>query len=42
MEEAWQKIKEHDRVTLTIDLFDLGLVFFRKGRAEKEHFTIRL
>lgn len=42
MEEAWQKIKEDDRITLTIDLFDLGLVFFRKGHAEKEHFTIRL
>ncbi|MCH2213857.1 MAG: class I SAM-dependent methyltransferase [Flavobacteriales bacterium] len=42
MEEAWEEIKEHSAVSLTIDLFDIGLVFFRTDRAEKEHFTIRL
>lgn len=42
MEEAWAAIKQHKTVTFTIDLFDLGLVFFRKDRAEVEHFTIRL
>jgi predicted O-methyltransferase YrrM len=40
MKEAWQQIKDHPRVNLTIDLFWIGLVFFRKGQA-KEHFKIR-
>jgi predicted O-methyltransferase YrrM len=37
---AWKEIKNHPSVTLTIDLFFMGLVFFRKGQ-EKQHFTIR-
>ncbi len=41
MEEAWEKIKQHSAVTLTIDLFFIGLVFFRKEQKEKEHFVIR-
>lgn len=40
MEEAWEEIKSHSDVTLTIDLFFLGLVFFRKEQA-KEHFTLK-
>lgn len=40
MEEAWEQIKAHPQVTLTIDLFWIGLVFFKKGQA-KEHFKIR-
>uniref|UniRef100_F4C3B0 O-methyltransferase n=1 Tax=Sphingobacterium sp. (strain 21) TaxID=743722 RepID=F4C3B0_SPHS2 len=39
MKEAWQEIKNHPQVTLTIDLFFIGLVFFKKGQ-EKEHFKI--
>lgn len=41
MEEAWETIKQHPSVTLTIDLFFIGLVFFRKEQLEKEHFVIR-
>ncbi len=41
MEEAWEFIKAHPAVTLTIDLFFIGVVFFRKEQKEKEHFTIR-
>ena len=41
MEEAWEGIKEHDKVTLTIDSYQWGLVFFHGGR-EKEHFVLRL
>jgi len=41
MEEAWEQIKGHPRVQVTIDTFYWGLVFFRKEQ-EKEHFTIRL
>ncbi len=40
MEEAWEIIKQHKRVTLTIDLFFLGLVFFRKEQV-KEHFILK-
>jgi predicted O-methyltransferase YrrM len=41
MEEAWGKIKENESVTCTIDLFFIGLVFFRKEIKEKQHFAIR-
>jgi predicted O-methyltransferase YrrM len=41
MEAAWNEIKEHEAVTLSIDLFFIGLVFFRKEQKEKQHFTIR-
>jgi predicted O-methyltransferase YrrM len=40
MERAWQKIKENEHVTITIDLFWAGLVFFREGVA-KQDFVIR-
>ena len=39
MEEAWETIKNHPKVTVTIDTFQWGLVFFRKEQ-EKEHFII--
>ena len=41
MEKAWEEIKQHESVTLTIDLFFIGLVFVRKAQKEKEHFIIR-
>lgn len=41
MEQAWEDIKEQPEVTLTIDLFFIGLVFFRKEHKEKQHFVIR-
>ena len=41
MKEAWAQIKAHPQVTVTVDLFWIGLVFFKPGRAEKEHFLIR-
>ena len=40
MEEAWEIIKNHSKVTVTIDTFQWGIVFFRKEQ-EKEHFVIR-
>lgn len=40
MERTWEMIKADDRVTVTVDLFDIGLVFLRKGQA-KEHFRLR-
>ena len=41
MTEAWNEIKEHPKVTVTIDSFFWGFVFFRKEQ-KKEHFTIRV
>jgi predicted O-methyltransferase YrrM len=41
MEEAWKQIQQHDSVTLTIDLFFVGLVFFSQDFKVKQHFTIR-
>lgn len=40
MKEAWEEIKSHPDVTVTVDLFWIGLVFFKKGIA-KEHFKIK-
>jgi predicted O-methyltransferase YrrM len=40
MKAAWQEIKNHPQVTVTIDLFWIGLVFFKKGQV-KEHFKIK-
>lgn len=40
MKEAWQQIKAHPQVTATVDLFWIGLVFFKPGQA-KEDFKIR-
>lgn len=39
-EKAWETIKNHPNVTVTIDTYHLGLVFFRQGQA-KQHFIIR-
>ncbi|WP_166963684.1 O-methyltransferase [Yeosuana marina] len=41
MTEAWEVIKEHPQVTVTIDTFYWGFVFFRKEQ-HKEHFKIRV
>lgn len=31
MSDAWNEIKNHENVTLTIDIFRMGVVFFREG-----------
>ncbi|MGI8584724.1 MAG: O-methyltransferase [Chitinophagaceae bacterium] len=41
MEEAWKEIQQHNDVTLTINLFFIGLVFFQKDFKAKQHFVIR-
>lgn len=41
MEEAWKLIQQDDSVTLTIDLFFVGLVFFKPDFKVKQHFTVR-
>jgi hypothetical protein len=36
MERAWAAIKAHPSVTVTIDLFYVGLVFFRKKQPRQD------
>ena len=40
MENAWEHIKRHKKITLTIDLFYIGIVFL-KSELSKENYTIR-
>ena len=41
MEEAWAIIQKHPAVTLSIDLFFIGIVFFNPDINHKQHFAIR-
>lgn len=41
MSAAWKIIQKHPKVTVTIDTFQWGLVFFRREQP-KEHFVIRV
>ncbi|MGC4034503.1 MAG: class I SAM-dependent methyltransferase [Chitinophagaceae bacterium] len=41
MEAAWQAIKNHASVKCSVDLFFIGIIFFREEFHEKQHFTIR-
>ncbi len=40
MEKAWEHIKQHPEVTLSIDIFFMGIVFFKK-ELSREHFVIK-
>jgi len=37
MEETWKEIKKYEKVTLTIDIFRMGIVFFRTGISHKDY-----
>jgi predicted O-methyltransferase YrrM len=41
MEKAWNEIKSRPAITLSLDFFHFGVLFFRKGRI-KEHFSLHL
>lgn len=41
MEEAWDEIRNHHSVQLTIDLFFIGILFFKSEFKTKQHFVIR-
>lgn len=41
MTEAWEIIKNHPQVSVTVDVFHWGIVFFRQEQ-RKEHFKIRM
>ncbi len=40
MKDAWEEIKSNPQVTVTVDLFWIGLVYFKKGQV-KEHFKLK-
>jgi len=40
MAATWETLKEHPAVTLSIDLFWCGILFFREEQKEKQHFTL--
>ncbi len=41
MEMAWEQIKKHEKVALTMDFYHLGLVFFQKG-LPRQDFVLKL
>lgn len=41
MEEAWEVIQQHPSVRCSVDLFFIGIIFFRTVFREKQHFKIR-
>jgi len=41
MEDAWEHIKHHPAVTLTIDLFFIGIVCINSNIKTRQHFVIR-
>ncbi|MBS1756891.1 MAG: class I SAM-dependent methyltransferase [Bacteroidetes bacterium] len=41
MEEAWEYIKNHKKINLSIDLFFIGIVCIKKELLVKQHFSIR-
>ncbi|MDW7691614.1 class I SAM-dependent methyltransferase [Flammeovirgaceae bacterium SG7u.111] len=40
MAKVWEEIKSHAAVTLSLDLFEVGIVFFRK-KQPKQHFVLK-
>ena len=40
MQQAWQRLKQHPKVRLSLDLFDLGLLFFRQDKPQAEHLSL--
>ena len=41
METAWNALKKHSKIRLSIDLFSIGILFCRTAQKEQEHFIIR-
>jgi len=40
METAWDQIRRHPRVRISIDLFQTGILFFREEQRQPEHYTL--
>lgn len=41
MTKAWSVIKQHSQITLTLDVYQFGICFFRKEKLAKENFVLR-
>lgn len=41
MQQAWREICAHPEVTLSLDFFFFGVIFFRKEHKHKEHFSLK-
>ena len=41
MEDAWDYIRNHPEVTISLDTYQWGIIFFRKEQ-QKEHFMVRV
>ena len=39
--DIWEQIKDNEKVTVSVDMFHCGVLFFRKEQS-KEHFKIRI
>ena len=39
--KSWIKIKHQSTITISIELFGMGFVFFRREQLKKEHFAVR-
>jgi predicted O-methyltransferase YrrM len=42
MTRAWEKVRQMEQVSISLDLFHTGLLFFKKAPREKIHYKIRL
>jgi predicted O-methyltransferase YrrM len=40
MKQAWEEIKAHPKVSISLDFFQMGIVFFRKNQP-KQHFLLK-
>ena len=41
MQESWEIIRKNSRVKISVNLFYMGILFFREEQKEQEHFIIR-
>jgi hypothetical protein len=37
MADAWNELKKHERVSVSIDIFRMGILFFREGISHNEY-----
>jgi len=40
MTDSWHEIFQHKKVKLSIDIFRMGIVFFKQSNKEKQHFQV--
>ncbi|HMP25185.1 MAG TPA: class I SAM-dependent methyltransferase [Saprospiraceae bacterium] len=40
MQQAWQQMRQHPRISLSIDVFHFGVLFFHKAARQTEHYTL--